>query len=188
VNAAKRKDAAGAGAKGGAGGVTYFARVGGKEYACTVDDRDGCLTVTVGGKRFRADLTHVPRAHIYSLLLDGKSFEFTLHDGEDGVELSGGAGIFHVQVEDARTHAARAKTAAAGGARGPRLVRAVMPGIVRELIVQEGQDVQKGDALLILEAMKMQNEIRADQAGRVAKLHVAAGATVEKGAKLLEIE
>ena len=173
---------------GSGGGVRYFARVGDKDYECVVDDRNGGLTVTVGGKRFRADLTHVPRAHIYSLLLDGKSFEFSLHEGEDGIELSGGAGIFRVHVEDARTHAARAKTAAAGGARGPRIVRAVMPGIVRELVVAEGQAVEKGDALLILEAMKMENEIRADQPGTVRKLHVAPGATVEKGAKLVEIE
>jgi biotin carboxyl carrier protein len=175
------------GARGTREGVRYYARVGDRTYECVVEDAGGELHVTVGDRRHRVDLTHVPKAHAYSLLLDGKSFEFTLHEGEEGIELSGGAGLFLVQVEDARTHAARAKTASQGGARGPRLVRAVMPGIVREVLVQEGQTVAKGDALLILEAMKMQNEVRADQPGRVLKLHVAPAATVEKGAKLVEL-
>jgi len=123
-----------------------------------------------------------------SLLLEGRSYEFTLHEGDDGIELAGGAGLFHVRVEDARTHAARAKTAAAGGARGPRLVKAIMPGIVREVSVAPGDAVAKGQPLLILEAMKMQNEIRADHDGVVAKLHVSAGDTVEKGTKLVELQ
>jgi biotin carboxyl carrier protein len=63
-----------------------------------------------------------------------------------------------------------------------------MPGIVREVIVSSGDVVQTGQALLILEAMKMQNEIRADRAGKVGRVHVAAGDTVDKGAALVEIE
>ena len=62
-----------------------------------------------------------------------------------------------------------------------------MPGIVREILVEAGDVVQPGQALLILEAMKMQNEIRTDRAGTVSSIHIAAGDTVDKGAKLIEI-
>jgi biotin carboxyl carrier protein len=168
--------------------VKYYARVGKKEYECTLEAENDQLYVVVGGQRYRADLRHIPRSHAYSLLLDGKSYEFTLHEADGEIELSGGAGLFHVLVEDARTHAARAKTADVRDTGGVRTVRAVMPGIVREVRVQPGTAVAKGEALLILEAMKMQNEIRADHAGTVRCVHVAAEETVDKGAKLVDIE
>jgi len=168
--------------------VKYFARLGEKTYECTLDARNGDVFVEVGGRRYQADLRHIPQSLMYSLLLDGRSYEFALHAGEDAIELSGGAGLFHVEVEDARTHAARAKTVGARAQSGPRVVKAVMPGIVREMHVAEGDSVTKGQSLLILEAMKMQNEIRADHDGTVKRVSVAAGDTVDKGEKLIEIE
>jgi biotin carboxyl carrier protein len=167
--------------------VKYFVRLGDREYECRIEAENGQLHVTVDGRRYRADLTHVPRSDAYSLLLDGRSYEFTLQEGEEAIELSGGAGLFHARVEDARTHAARALTAPAGGKAGPQVVKAVMPGIVREVLVAPGADVAKGQALLILEAMKMQNEVRAERAGRVGALFVSPGDTVDKGAKLVEL-
>ena len=168
--------------------MKYYASIGDKEYECTLEAENGRLFVMVEGQRFQADLRHIPRSHAYSLLLDGKSYEFTLHEADEEIELSGGAGLFHVRVQDARTHAARAKTAGVRDAGGVRTVRAVMPGIVREVRVQAGAEIAKGDALLILEAMKMQNEIRADHAGTVSHVHIAVGETVDKGAKLVDIE
>ncbi|MHC4972807.1 MAG: acyl-CoA carboxylase biotin carboxyl carrier protein subunit [Planctomycetota bacterium] len=168
--------------------MKYYARVGDKEYECTLEAENGQVFVIVQGQRYRADLRHIPRSHAYSLLLDGKSYEFALHEADEEIELSGGAGLFHVQVEDARTHAARAKTAGVREIGGVHTIRAVMPGIVREVRVRPGAVVAKGDALLILEAMKMQNEIRADHAGTVKQVHIAVEETVDKGARLVDIE
>lgn len=168
--------------------MKYYARIGDRTYECSLEAENGSLHVEVDGIRYAADLQHVAHAHAYSLLLDGRSYEFTLHDGEEGIELAGGAGLFHVVVEDARTHAARAATAQGRADTGPAVLRAVMPGIVREVMAVPGATVGKGEALLILEAMKMQNEIRAERAGTVANVHVAAGETVDKGAPLIEIE
>jgi len=157
--------------------MRYYARLEETEYECTLEEEDGVTFVTIEGKRYRADLNHIARTQAFSLLLDGASFEFTVNEQEEDIELSGGAGHFHISVEDARTHAARAKTA---GAR--------MPGIVRELKVAVGDNIEKGEPLLILEAMKMQNDIRSDRAGVIKALHIAAGDTVDKGAKLVDIE
>jgi len=168
--------------------VRYYARVGEREYECVLEEQGGAVHVTVGGHRYRVDLQHIPRSHTYSVLIDGRSYEFTVHEHEEAIELSGGAGVFHVAVEDARTHAARAKTVGARGAQGPRLIKAAMPGIVREVMAAPGQAVEKGQPILILEAMKMQNEVRADQAGTVRTVFVAPGQTVDKGARLVEIE
>ncbi len=164
--------------------MNYYARLNGREYECTIEEQ----VVVVDGQAYRTDLKHIPRSKAYTLLLDGRSYEFTLEEGDEGIECSGGAGSFHIQVEDARTHAARAKKGRARGTSGPRAVKAAMPGIVREILVKPGAPVQAGQALLILEAMKMQNEIRADRAGTVSSIHVAVGETVDKGAKLIEIE
>jgi len=168
--------------------VRYYARIGEREVECRLEAVHGAVFVTVEGRRFQADLQRVPHSDSFSLLLDGRSYEFTLHENEIGFELSGGAGRFQVSVEAARSHAARLATGAARGASGPKRITAAMPGIVREVLVAEGAAVQKGAPLLILEAMKMQNEIRADRDGTVCAVHAAAGQTVEKGANLVEIE
>jgi len=169
-------------------GVRYYARVNGTEYECVLEEQSDALFVSVGGRRFLVDLRHIPRAHTWSVLVEGRSYEFTVHEHEEQLELAGGAGVFHVAVEDARTHAARAQTGAARAPQGPRLVRAVMPGIVREGMAVPGASVEKGQPLLILEAMKMQNEVRAQEPGTVRAVFVKAGDTVEKGARLVEIE
>jgi biotin carboxyl carrier protein len=168
--------------------VKYYARVNGCEYECVLDGNGDALHVSVGGRRFVVDLRHLPRSHTWSVLVDGRSYEFTVHEHEEQLELAGGAGVFHVAVEDARTHAARAQTAVARGPEGPRTVKAVMPGIVREVMAVPGASVEKGQALLILEAMKMQNEVRAAEPGTVRAVFVKGGDTVEKGARLVEIE
>ena len=68
---------------------------------------------------------------------------------------------------------------------GPRVLRSAMPGIVREVLVAEGEAVAAKQPLLVLEAMKMQNEVRADRAGTVARIHAAPGTTVARGDPLV---
>lgn len=68
------------------------------------------------------------------------------------------------------------------------MIVAPMPGIILSVLVQEGDVVAAGDALLVLEAMKMENEIHAPQAGKVKKLHVNEGAEVQSGSQLVEFE
>jgi biotin carboxyl carrier protein len=77
---------------------------------------------------------------------------------------------------------------ASRGHEGPIEVRATLPGLVVGLAVQEGDEVSQGATLLTLEAMKMQNEVRAPRAGRVAEVGVAAGQAVAAGTLLLRIE
>ena len=167
--------------------MRYFVRIGDKKYECSVEIDGDATFVSVDGKRYRADLDHVATTESYSLLVEGRSFEFALHDGGEQIELAGAAGSFRVRIEDERVHAARAVVGKSAAARGPHTVRSAMPGIVREVCVGLGDAVRKGQPLLILEAMKMQNEIRADRDGTVQTLHVEEGATVEKAAPLLDL-
>jgi glutaconyl-CoA decarboxylase len=89
-------------------------------------------------------------------------------------------------VEDERERAAH--LAAASAPKGSVTVRAPMPGIVRALLVKPGDDVKAGQPLVILEAMKMENELRAEHAGTVKEVKAAAGGPVDGGAALLVIE
>jgi len=68
------------------------------------------------------------------------------------------------------------------------MVVAPMPGIILSIAVKEGDEVNAGDAILVLEAMKMENEIHAPRAGKVKKIHVSAGAEVQSGSELVELE
>jgi pyruvate carboxylase subunit B len=95
---------------------------------------------------------------------------------------------FDVEALDERAHAIRALGAASSGPKGPAPLVAPMPGLVVRVHVREGETVQAGQGLVVMEAMKMENELRSTTAGRVTLVRVAAGAVVEKGAVLIELE
>jgi biotin carboxyl carrier protein len=109
-------------------------------------------------------------------------------DGAARVEVVIDGWRFELDVEDARRaelreRATRRRAGAAGG--GPREVRAIIPGRIVSVAVAPGDAVSEGQALLVVEAMKMQNELRAPRAGTVERIAVGPGATVELGDLLL---
>ncbi len=90
-------------------------------------------------------------------------------------------------VDDRRTQLARRFGAGPGGSSGETVIKAPMPGMVLKVLVEPGDEVQRDDGLIILEAMKMENEVRADHPGRVVKVECTAGKPVEKNARLITI-
>ncbi|MEJ7809186.1 MAG: biotin/lipoyl-containing protein [Gemmatimonadaceae bacterium] len=96
--------------------------------------------------------------------------------------------VFEVEALDERARAIRDLSAAAAVASGPAPLLAPMPGLIVRLKVQPGDQVEAGQGLVVMEAMKMENELRAPAAGRVRRVTVAAGEAVEKGAILVELE
>jgi pyruvate carboxylase subunit B len=95
---------------------------------------------------------------------------------------------FEVEALDERARAIRDLSAAAATPTGPGPVVAPMPGLVVRVKVERGQRVRAGEGLAVMEAMKMENELRAPAAGTVKAVLVAAGTVVEKGAVLVELE
>jgi pyruvate carboxylase subunit B len=95
---------------------------------------------------------------------------------------------FDVEALDERTHTIRAMSAAAAGPAGPAPLVAPMPGLIVRVNVAVGDQVQAGQALVVMEAMKMENELRAQAAGTVKQVHAAPGTAVEKGALLIALE
>lgn len=95
---------------------------------------------------------------------------------------------YEVEALDERTRAIRELSGAAAGPTGPAPLVAPMPGMIVRIAVQVGDVVQAGQGLVVMEAMKMENELRATSAGTVKSVLATVGSAVEKGAILLELE
>ncbi|MGH7652415.1 MAG: biotin/lipoyl-containing protein [Gemmatimonadaceae bacterium] len=95
---------------------------------------------------------------------------------------------FEVEALDERTRAVRALSAATPGPSGPAPIKAPMPGLIVRINVKPGDTVEAGQGVVVMEAMKMENELRATSAGIVKSVEVVPGAAVEKGALLVALE
>ena len=167
--------------------MKYLVRVGGRDVEVVVD---GSATVVLDGRRVEARLSGARGSPLRHLLLDGRSCEVVAVGGVSPGQWRVGVGaqrldatVTDERAEAVRTMLGRAATPAAGG-----VLTAPMPGLVLRVMVGEGQQVEAGAPLVVVEAMKMENELRAAAAGVVRRIHVSAGDAVEKGAHLVEIE
>lgn len=144
--------------------------------------------VKVDGKEVTADLVHVPGTPIRHLIIDGKSYPIIAHNGAERGrwELMLGSRRINAEVVDERTRTIRAMTARNAGPQGPKPLRAPMPGLVVRVEIALGDTVSVGQGLVIIEAMKMENELKAATAGVVSRIHVQPGQVVDKGTVLVE--
>jgi biotin carboxyl carrier protein len=147
-----------------------------------VERHEGGYVVTVDGTRHEVD-AHRLEADFYSILTDGKSYEVSVEVRGDEYLVRHGGAERSVRVTDPGR---RARTRQAAG--GPERVISHMPGKVVRVLVEPGQAIAAGQGILVLEAMKMENEIVASRAGRVTSVRVTAGQSVEGGAELAVVE
>jgi pyruvate carboxylase subunit B len=164
--------------------VKYFTRVGQHEYEIEIVGEQ----VFVDGERIEVDLRQSGAPELYSLLFNGRSYEMLIEAERFnyGVTLRGER--FEVQVEDERTRRLNAGRKLPAMPAGELAVTAPIPGLVVKVLVNAGDAIQEGQALVILEAMKMENEIRALRSGVIKKVEVAAGQRVEQNGILLVLE
>ncbi|MSR36692.1 MAG: acetyl-CoA carboxylase biotin carboxyl carrier protein subunit [Gemmatimonadetes bacterium] len=144
--------------------------------------------VRVDGEPVVVELRSIPDGPVRSLLLDGASHRLVARAaGRGRWELQVQGQRLAAEVLDERTRAIRELTGAAAVPTGPKPVRAPMPGLVVRVEVAVGDLVQLGQGLVIVEAMKMENELRAETAGRVTAVHIAAGEAVERDQVLIDL-
>ena len=157
--------------------------------------------VEVDGVCHRIDFVPLDRGS-FSLLLDGKTYSIvqlqplarqgddSSGDGDLGhtVSLSVSGEHFVARVDDDHSLLVRSLFAKPQTASGVQVIRAPMPGLISRIEVQIGEEVASGMGLFVLEAMKMENEIRSPKRGRVQTIHVEKGKPVEKGEALVTIE
>jgi biotin carboxyl carrier protein len=133
---------------------------------------------TLDGQRIEVDALAVSPG-IYSVLLSGKSFEVRVESVGAELRAITGGREFSVVIQDEREW--RRNRGSAIEAEGPQRVLAPMPGKIVRVLVKQGDSVQAGQGLLVVEAMKMQNEIRAPKSGTIDRLPVVEGQTVNAG-------
>jgi len=167
--------------------VRLLANAGGSTHVVELDEgNDGRLVrVKVDEREYLIDITN-PMPGFYSLVLRGKVFNafVWLRRGRREVQI----GNWSVSVEIASAKSQRPSAKAAAAVSGRQEITAPMSGRVIQVLVQPGQTVQDGERLVIIEAMKMETEIRASARGQVKDLRVDADMAVEAGQLLLIIE
>ena len=148
-----------------------------------IERSDGHYVVEVDGVRHLVD-AHKLEADFYSLLAGGRSYEVSVEPRGDAYHVRHGAAEQVVSLTDP-SRRARELTASADG---PARIVTLMPGKVVRVLVRAGDKVDAGQGVVVVEAMKMENELAAPRAGRVASLAVEPGQSVEGGAVLAVIE
>ncbi len=142
---------------------------------------DGVLECSVDGRVLSVDVRMLEPG-VLSIVIGGQQYRCVL-DG-DGVVIAGHR--YEFEVEDPRSLTGRRGTGA--GTEGPRPVKAPMPGRVVRLLVGAGDEVVEGQGVVVIEAMKMQNELKSPKAGRVVRVGVSVGDTVGSGDVLVVVE
>ncbi|MCC7358793.1 MAG: biotin/lipoyl-binding protein [Anaerolineales bacterium] len=165
------------------------------KYATTINDKTYIIEinddrkVVVDGVEYAVDFESVAGQPVYSLLINGKSFEAYVAAAENQEEwqvLLHGE-LSTVLVEDEREKRLRQAAGGVAAAAGEFTLKAPMPGLIITVPVAEGQVVQKGDILIILESMKMQNELKCPRVGTITRVKVRPGEGVEQGQVLITI-
>jgi len=167
--------------------LKMVARLGDKSFEIDVEKApDGRYRIGLESESFLVDARRVGKSAILSLLIEGHSYETHVSKdrGKYHVSLVGSA--FDVLLEDELS--SRVSSAVAGAdADAAQAVIAPMPGLVVAVKVEPGDKVEAGQAVAIVEAMKMQNELAAPSAGIVSEVHVKNGDAVASGQTLLTI-
>ncbi len=166
--------------------MKYFVAVNGRPHEVELIEHLGELIVSVDGERLELSYDEVDSLGQVALSAGGRTFGMSIEGDQHTMSATIAGHLYAVEIEDERERAAHAAEREASGGGG--VIKSVMPGVVVDLLVGPGDAVEKGQSLLILEAMKMQNEIAASATGTVVAIHVTQGEAVEAGAKLVTIE
>jgi len=166
--------------------MKYFVRIGSTEHEVVIDG----VSVTLDGRTVRAYVEDVTGTPVTVVAIGNEVHRVIAkrgaHKGQYNLSVAG----YRLSVEalDERTRTIRLMSGAGNKPTGSANLRAPMPGLIVRVNVAPGDTVQVGQGLVVMEAMKMENELRATVAGRVRTVIATPGSAVEKGAVLLELE
>jgi biotin carboxyl carrier protein len=168
--------------------MAYIATLGEQTHRIEVQEleEDHLYRVIIDGKEITVDGRKLT-AHMYSLLIGNQSFTVDVTTKDDNYTVASAGKSFQLRVLDER-RAARPGEGGSAGRAGGKEIRSFMPGKVVEVLVAVGDEVSKDQGVLIVEAMKMENEVRAAADGKVKEIRVSPGQAVESGELLVVLE
>ena len=166
--------------------MKYEVNISGKAYKIELEHQADSWQAKLDGESYIADVVE-PAPNTFSVLLDGQSHEICVTSSPNGrVHLQTGGFEFSAEVIDPHSWSGRRHTGVE--AEGRQQIVAPMPGKVVRLLVKAGDTVEAGQGLLVVEAMKMQNEIRSPKSGTVERVLAAEGQAVNAGDVLAWVE
>ena len=164
--------------------MKYVATTGDREITVEIVDEHH---VIVDGVSYEIDFESVSEQTVYSLLANNQSHEALVYESEDGWQVLLHGSQYVLVVEDERERRLRASLGGGIPQNVDFHLRAPMPGLIVTVPVEEGQEIEKGDVLVVLESMKMQNELKSPRPGKVSRVRVKPGDSVEQRDTLLSV-
>lgn len=164
--------------------MTYDVTINGKNYRLELNRLDERWECRLDGNAIEVDAV-LARRDVLSVIIGGKAYEIKRERTPVDMHLWVGSRRYEAQLHDPRSLRSRAS---GDDGRGPRKLVAPMPGKVVRVLVQEGTDVEAGQGVVVVEAMKMQNEIKSPKKGVVRKLVATENAAVNAGDVLAVVE
>ena len=164
--------------------MRYISTINGERYEIDIDQED---RIRVNGEPYQVDVEFLSESGVLSLLLDNQSIEAIIEQRGDSWEVLIQGELYTVLVQDERAFRLAKERGASFDAGGDAIVKSPMPGLIIAVLVEEGQSVEKGEKVVVLESMKMENELRAPREGVVSHISTSPGASVEKGQALVTI-
>ena len=164
--------------------MLYDVTIDGKSYRLDLKRAEGRWSCLLDGRELKVDAI-LARPDVLSLRIGNLAYEIKSERVGTDLHLWVGSTRFAAEVRDPRSLRGRTR---AGDDQGPKKIVAPMPGKVVRLLVHDGDDVEQGAGVAVVEAMKMQNEIKSPKKGTVQKILVTEGAPVNAGDVLAIIE
>ena len=164
--------------------MTYEIAIDGKQYRLDLDQIDGRWTCSVDGHDVEVDAV-LARPNVLSLRIGNKAYEVKCERVSSEIHVWVGSQRFAAEVRDPRSLRGRVRAA---DDHGPKKLTAPMPGKVVRILVGQGSEVEAGAGVLVVEAMKMQNEVKSPKKGAIQKILVTEGAAVNAGDVLAIVE
>ncbi len=167
--------------------ASYIAAWRGEETPIRVSAASGRYLVHLGSRTLEVDILGAGN-DVYSLLLEGRSYEVDILPLEDGLTVLVRGEPYYLKIQDERTARLRAAVSKGRAPTGRRTVSSPMPGKVVKHLVKVGDAVEAGQGVIVVEAMKMENELKAPGPGTVREIRAPEGSLVTGGAPLVIIE
>ena len=164
--------------------MKYVATSGEREILIEILDEHH---ITVDGVDYEIDFESVSEQTVYSLLANNNSYDALVYGSEEGWQVLLHGSQYVLLVEDERERRLRASLGGGPPDNVDFHLRAPMPGLIVTVPVSEGQMVDKGDVLVVLESMKMQNQLKSPRPGKISRVQVKAGDSVEQRDTLLSV-
>ncbi len=167
--------------------MNTYIELNGRKHRLSIERaaEDDGFRVQLDGQPYPADM-HPMQANVLSVLIEGRSYRVLFDPRPSGSAVVLGERRIPYRVDDPRSLGSRTNVDA--NDTGARSIIASMPGRIVRILVKVGDSIEAQQSLIVVEAMKMQNELKAPRAGTVARIAVEVGATVQAGKVLMVIE